>query len=456
LDFLYSLAGGYVNLGEYDHGIEIDRRSVEIAGKMAAAQPTSILAASSVASANMQLGRLYLVAGRRDESIASHRRAWEALDKLPMERLDTPVFRAQWASTYGDIIGVLYLLQERDGLVALCRRVIAVLEPIYQAEPANQKYRLALVTAYDYARYAVRDSGQMGEALEMARKAAPLDALAPVKNASFWSGLAYRYAQIGSYQLRLGQSAEAAASWSTAADDFRQSREEADKVLAANAGNAAAQGSLRHAEHGLTALMELTGNREEALRWAKEALTHATAQRAADPKSPYLSNNVEASRVLAVRLQWLVSGEKGDYRSLFGREPTAGQIRADLAYGWVGWATYLSNMDSPLTARIEALRTAVDLYRRIEDSTPAAQAQRAEAIGELGDALLSQSASAGAAERLGELREAAQMLTEALGVFTGLDRAGTLPAGLSPLIGIVGSDIATVNAKLAALRVESR
>jgi len=456
LDFLYSLAGGYVNLGEYDHGIEIDRRSVEIAGKMAAAQPTSILAASSVASANMQLGRLYLVAGRRDESIASHRRAWEALDKLPMERLDTPVFRAQWASTYGDIIGVLYLLQERDGLVALCRRVIAVLEPIYQAEPANQKYRLALVTAYDYARYAVRDSGQMGEALEMARKAAPLDALAPVKNASFWSGLAYRYAQIGSYQLRLGQSAEAAASWSTAVDDFRQSREEADKVLAANAGNAAAQGSLRHAEHGLTALMELTGNREEALRWAKEALTHATAQRAADPKSPYLSNNVEASRVLAVRLQWLVSGEKGDYRSLFGREPTAGQIRADLAYGWVGWATYLSNMDSPLTARIEALRTAVDLYRRIEDSTPAAQAQRAEAIGELGDALLSQSASAGAAERLGELREAAQMLTEALGVFTGLDRAGTLPAGSSPLIGIVGSDIATVNAKLAALRVESR
>ena len=110
-----------------------------------------------------------------------------------------------------------------------------------------------------------------------------------------------------------------------------------------------------------------------------------------------------------------------------------------------------------MTARIEALRTAVDLYRRIEDSTPAAQAQRAEAIGELGDALLSQSASAGAAERLGELREAAQMLTEALGVFTGLDRAGTLPAGFSPLlIGIVGSDIATVNAKLAALRVESR
>ena len=44
LEFLYSLAGGYINLGEYDRGIQIDRRSVEIAEKMAADQPTSVFA----------------------------------------------------------------------------------------------------------------------------------------------------------------------------------------------------------------------------------------------------------------------------------------------------------------------------------------------------------------------------------------------------------------------------
>ena len=457
LDFLYDLAGGYINLGEYERGNEVDRRAVEIAGKMAADQPTNVFAASSVATANMHLGRIYMRAGRRDESIASHRRAWEALDKLPMERLDTPVFRAQWASIYGEVFEVLYNLQERDGLVALCRRVIAVLEPIYQAEPANQKYRRGLVTAYDYARYVDRDSDLIGEALEMARKAAPLDALEPVKNASFWAELAYRYAQIGSLQLRLGQSGEAAASWGTAQDDFNRSREEAARVLAANAGNAAAQGNLRHAEHGLTALMELTGNREEALRWAKQALADATAQSDADPKSPALRGNITTSREIAVRLQWLVSGEKGDYRSLFGREATPGQIRADLAAGWVDWAVgYLRPVESPWPAQVGALRTAVDLYRRIEDSTPATQADRAYAIGQLGQVLLLQSGAASGAERLGELREAAQVLTEALGVLTGLDRAGTLPADFSPFLGWLGSDLATINAKLAVLRAAAR
>jgi tetratricopeptide (TPR) repeat protein len=44
LDFLYDLAGGYINLGEYDRGIEVDRRAVEIAGKMAADQPTNVFA----------------------------------------------------------------------------------------------------------------------------------------------------------------------------------------------------------------------------------------------------------------------------------------------------------------------------------------------------------------------------------------------------------------------------
>jgi hypothetical protein len=193
------------------------------------------------------------------------------------------------------------------------------------------------------------------------------------------------------------------------------------------------------------------------LRWAKQALADATAQSDADPKSPALRGNITTSREIAVRLQWLVSGEKGDYRSLFGREATPGQIRADLAAGWVDWAVgYLRPVESPWPAQVGALRTAVDLYRRIEDSTPATQADRAYAIGQLGQVLLLQSGAASGAERLGELREAAQVLTEALGVLTGLDRAGTLPADFSPFLGWLGSDLATINAKLAVLRAAAR
>jgi tetratricopeptide (TPR) repeat protein len=330
------------------------------------------------------------------------------------------------------------------------------MEAVYRAEPEDQRYRGQVVVVYDHAKSFFVHSGQIGDALEMARKAALLYALTPVKNASFWSDLAYRYAQIGSFHLRLGQSGEAAASWGTALDDFKRSREEADKVLAANAGNAAAQGDLRNAEHGLGVVTELTGNREEALRWAKEALAHATAQSDADPNNSVLTGNLRSSRATAVRLQWLISGEKGDYQSLFGREATPGQIRTELAYGWVEWVRQLGTVESPPPARVEAARTAVDLYRRIEDSSPTAQADRAAAIGWLGSQLVYQSSFASAAEKAGMLREGAQVLTEARGILAELDRAGTLPADSRTDMGNFGTELATANAKLAGLAVAAR
>jgi len=453
---LTQLAQSYAGLGEYDRAIEAGRRSVEIAGKMVAAEPTSTYAADGFAWANIDLGSLYGKAGRRDESIASYRRAWEALDRFPMEKLDTPLFRAYWAVSYGEVISDLDALEKRDGLAALGRRAIAVLEPIYQAEPGNPKYRFQLLVTYDRARNVLLGSGQIGEALEIARKAAPLYALASVKSASFWARLAYRHAQIGSFHLRLGQSGEAAASWGTALDDFKRSREEAAKVPAADAGNAAALGDLRHAELGLSVVSELTGSREEALRWAKEALTHATAQLAADPRDSSLAGELGKVRAMAVRLQWLISGEKGDYRSLFGREATPGQIRAALAAGWVAWAGYLGEVESPWPARVEALRTVVDLYRQNGDSTPAGQVRLASAIAHLGHMLSLESDSASGADKAGELREAAQVLTEARDILAGLDRAGTLPASIRSTLANYGSDLAAVNAKLTGLVVAAR
>jgi serine/threonine protein kinase/tetratricopeptide (TPR) repeat protein len=451
-DLLFQLAQRYTSLGEYDRGIEAGRRAVEISTKWAAAQPASTNASWGVAAVNINMGSLYRGASRLDESIASYRGAWAALDKLPMERFDTPVLRVQWANAYGAVIGGLTNSGEFDGLAALCRREIAVLEAVYQAEPGNQRYRGQLVVAYGHAQSVFLDSGQIGEALEMAQKAAPLDALAPVKSASFWAELAYRYAQIGSFHLRLGQSGEATASWSTALDYFKRSREEAATVHAANAGNTATLGNLRHAERGLSVLMELTGNREEALRWAKEALAHAIPQSEADPANSSLTGELRMVRATAVRLQWLISGEKGDYQSLLGREATPGQIRAELAYGWVEWLRQLGTVEYLLPARVEAARTAVDLYRRIDDSRPAGQVQLASVIARLGQMLSLQSDSASGAEKAGELQEAAQMLTEARGILAGLDRAGTLPASSRSSLVNLGDDLATVNAKLVAAR----
>jgi hypothetical protein len=78
-------------------------------------------------------------------------------------------------------------------------------------------------------------------------------------------------------------------------------------------------------------------------------------------------NDLRETRAAAVRLQWPISAEKGDYRTLLGREATPGQVRAEMANGWTFWATrYLEYL---LPVRVEAAGTAVDLYRQIDDHT---------------------------------------------------------------------------------------
>jgi hypothetical protein len=70
--------------------------------------------------------------------------------------------------------------------------------------------------------------------------------------------------------------------------------------------------------------------------------------------------------------------------------------------------------------------------------------------------LLRQSNSTAGAEKLGEVQQAAQALTEALGLLAGLDRAGTLPAGSRANLVSYGNDLAKVKAKLVGLRAATR
>jgi hypothetical protein len=53
---------------------------------------------------------------------------------------------------------------------------------------------------------------------------------------------------------------------------------------------------------------------------------------------------------------------------------------------------------------------------------------------------------------LGELRDAAQTLTEAHGILAALDRAGTLPASSRASLASLGNEVASINAKLAGLQ----
>ncbi len=125
------------------------------------AQPTSTGAASFAWSAYNNLAEFYSMSGHKDKGVAIYRRAREALDRLSMEKFDTPVLRVQWAYYYSVAVGNLAGMYEFDGLAALCRRVIAAMEPIYRAEPGNERYRTVLVSAYDKAQPVFLNSGQI-------------------------------------------------------------------------------------------------------------------------------------------------------------------------------------------------------------------------------------------------------------------------------------------------------
>jgi len=142
---------------------------------------------------------------------------------------------------------------------------------------------------------------------------------------------------------------------------------------------------------------------------------------------------------------------EGRYRSLFGREVTPAQIRDGVAAGWTGWLVYLDEVEYPLPLRVEAARTALGLYRRIDDSTPAGQIRRARAIDRLGELLAREAGYAAADEKSVELHEAAQVFSEGREILAVLDRAGTLPAASRVYLTGLTDDLAGVNKRLAGL-----
>jgi tetratricopeptide (TPR) repeat protein len=256
------------------------------------------------------------------------------------------------------------------------------------------------------------------------------------------------HARIGGLQLRLGEPAAAATSWRTALEDYQRSREDAAKTRfktrSANGGVRTALLNPRTAEEGMARMLEFLGNREEALRWSKEAVRADN-----DPKNAALRLQLRRVHALAVHLQWLVSGEQGDYRPLLGRAASA-QIRAELAYGWADWVSQLTSTLYPMPARIEAARTAVPWAAR---STIRGRKPRADGHWRSG---AEQNAAVSfplcRRRREGErLTESARVLTLARGILAELDRSGTLPKPSRDGLIAIGNDLATVNTKLAAL-----
>ncbi len=453
-DVLFRLRNWYTSLGEYDRGIEAAHRCVEIAEKSAALNPGDFRPVGLVGASHVNLGYTWRNAGRRDESLASFRRAAAVLDESPLEKMDSGEMRMHQADSYLFVIRGLRTWEEYAEALPMCRRVLAVLEALQQSEPNNQAYRAELLTAYTAAANAFADNRNYGEALEAERKAMDLETANPLKNAAFWNGQGNRQARIAGMQARTGQDQAALASWREALDLFERSRTEAARVRALHSGDRRSLTDLVTAGQSMAFVLEMLGSRKEALRCLKDAIADQANLADTEPGDPANAQRLREVRGDAVRIEWLIAGEQGDYKSLLSAgDASPALVRAELALGWRRQAAQMSAFLCPMPPRVVASRKAVELDRQTADSEVSSRVDLALDLGQMGWVQLILARHTTGSEREKALHEAREAFVEERGILSSLKQAGTLPAANRADLVTANSRLATVDAKLEEIRL---
>ncbi len=445
---LLGLRNSYNNLGDYDHALETARRGVDIAGKMVALQPGDLNRTYLLSLSYTNLGSALRAAGRREESLASYRRTAEILDGKPIENIDSGPVKREWADLYLYAIRGLVLWEEPREALPWCRRVVPVLEALHRSEPNNEAYRSELVTTYRAAEAAYVNSGLIEDGLATSQKILQFEGANPRKDAAFWLNQGLTQAKIGSLQARLGKLEEAQSSWRSALELFEKSRAEAARLHAEHGDDRTALQNLANAERRTALVEELLGNREEALRQMKDAISHQAALSDSDSARADWAAQFRNFRAEGVRLEWLIAGERG--------EAIPERIRQELARGWHQYTIQLSNVLYPIPATLEAAGKAVELARQTTDARPASQVDLAEAVGRLGLYRFMTANSAQGAEKVNALHAAEEAYTEERRILSALQQAGTLPESSRSTLSDAGNSLATVGAKLAQLDQANR
>ena len=454
---LYSLRASYTNVGDFGHAVETARRNVDIAEKAMALRPGDLNRTAMLALSYTTLGSALRSAGRREESLAGYRRTAAVLDGFPIEKMDSGPVKRQWVDYYLAVIRGLVLWEEPQEALPLCHRVLPLLEALHRADPRNEAYRFELVAGYRVAEAAYVNSGMLQEGLETAQKILQAEAANPKQDAPYWLNQGLTQAKIGSLETRAGKPEATKASWNKAVDLFEKSRAEAAKIHSENGGDRTALQNLANAEERIAFLQELLGHREESLRWIKEAIAHQAALADSESGRVGWARQLRGYRAEAVRIEWLIAGEQGDYRSILPREESAAaQVRQELARGWEEYANRLNDIAYAYAARLEAARTAVDLGKQAADSRPAAQVDLAEGLGQLGHFQLASARFTEGDAKANSLHAAEQSFTEASRILTNLQQAGTLPEAARSTLSDAGNSLVMVAAKLSELNVANR
>ncbi|WP_321472173.1 serine/threonine-protein kinase [uncultured Paludibaculum sp.] len=416
---LLCLRTAYLRIADYEKAIAAARQVV------AMTQRTGVI---SRAAANRDLGSALLLSGRRDEALATFRRALPILDETtappgagrsyPIEKEPSPYYRHELASSYLALVSEFTATRREEDAAAILTRILPVLDALVRDHPGNNLYRDTLLRAYRSAAAASLGLGEVARSLEFEQnglKREPTPA-SPREVAE----RALRLARTGSLQLRLGSRDAANASWRQALAGFQQAARDSGRQWSAGWEDLSALETLRLAERGAAFALERLGDVRQA-----QLFRDSSHQRAAEGKGGELSAD-HADAVLGL---WKLAGERGDYRPYFqNATPSNEQLQAVLAQGWRNQAEFLGVLGGPIPLALEAAGHALELSRRSVATRSSAENRLglARSLQAQGDVFRAAARSTRGPEALSSYQHSHDAYVEALQILTALQQSGQL------------------------------
>ncbi len=436
---LYALWSQEGDLGDFDGGIQAAQRCVEIAERYARLAPTNPDRLQRLRVSYNNLGVAFRRGAHRQESLAAKLKAAAVFDQFPVEKLNARI-RYRIAEQYSHEIVGLRELEAQEAALPLCKKALAILEPLVQSDPNNEPYRQALQHAYyDLAQTSLQ-LDDVPSYLDNLDKMVRSSLEKPSGNSAFWKFEGDLKINIAFGQVLAAKSDSAAQSLHEALECLQKSRQLGRAAEASQKKNLTALAEAATADFYIAFVEERLGDLKTALEYSQEAQSYAKRIVAADPGTADYQEAFDQSNGAVARLQWLIDGSP--------RRPTP-----ELAQGWEVYSeacTDHNDGEAGLAAAIKAL----EIDREVAARDP--QADRRLAI--TGDLKQSGLAYLMVARRLtGTKREEAlqksrQSYAESRDLMTALQKVNALPANRVADLTAVAQSIANVDSRLAVMQ----
>jgi eukaryotic-like serine/threonine-protein kinase len=218
---------------DYQGAISLRERVLELTRRVRESQPGSESSRYNLAVAYKRLGALYGMTKRYDEARRQYEQARASDEAYALTHPTDFNAKLDLSYDYSDLAWVASRTGEYAGALASHRRVLALRQEAASADPNNYRARVGIASTVDRIGGVLRQMGDFPAAIAQSRRAIPLyEALASASGARWrdWTGLAEAHTNLGDTYIAMAEQKNAtppqhSAAWSRAAAEYEQARE---------------------------------------------------------------------------------------------------------------------------------------------------------------------------------------------------------------------------------------